>query len=124
MKKLILALLCITGQLICSAQNATLIPLLEFDNAAITSISENGEWACGSAFNNNDNAGYQSNASIWNLRTGERTYLISDDEMDKREEEEKRRKQEQRNCGNRARCKCGNVLLCVCGNARKLLERN
>lgn len=67
---------------LCIAQTATLTPLFEFDNAAITSISENGEWACGSAFNNNDYAGYQSNASKWNLQTGERTYLVSDDEID------------------------------------------
>ena len=41
------------------SQTATLTPILELDGAAITSVSENGKWACGSAFNNNDGAGYQ-----------------------------------------------------------------
>jgi hypothetical protein len=62
------------------SQTATLTPLLEIDGAAITSISTNGKWACGSTFNNNDGAGYQSNASKWNLETGERTYLVTEDE--------------------------------------------
>lgn len=62
------------------AQYAELVPVLEIDGAAITTISENGEWACGSAFNNNDGAGYQSNASKWNLATGERIYLVTEEE--------------------------------------------
>ena len=83
MKKLLLPLFFICYTIASSyAQIATLTPMLEFDGAAITSISENGEWACGSTFNNNDGAGYQSNASKWNLATGERTYLVSEDELD------------------------------------------
>lgn len=83
MKKLLLPLFFICCTIVSSyAQIATLTPMLEFDGAAITSISENGEWACGSTFNNNDGAGYQSNASKWNLATGERTYLVSEDELD------------------------------------------
>ena len=61
MKKLLLPLFFICYTIASSyAQIATLTPMLEFDGAAITSISENGEWACGSTFNNNDGAGYQS----------------------------------------------------------------
>lgn len=65
-----------------SQDTAELRPITESDNAAIVSISENGNWACGSAFNNADGAGYQSNASKWNLTTGERTYLVPEDELD------------------------------------------
>lgn len=83
MKKLLLPLLFACCTIFNAySQVATLMPMLELDGAAITSISENGEWACGSAFNNNDGAGYQSNASKWNLKTGERIYLVSDDELD------------------------------------------
>lgn len=82
MKKFLLSLFSISSILASIAQNATLTPLLELDNAAITCISENGEWACGAAFNNNDNAGYESNASKWNLLTGERIYLVANDEID------------------------------------------
>lgn len=64
------------------SQTATLTPILELDGAAITSVSENGKWACGSAFNNNDGAGYQSNASKWNLETGERIYLVPEEDLD------------------------------------------
>ena len=71
-------LICANAQ----SQNAELLPITEFDNAAITSISENGDWACGSAFNNADGAGFQSNASKWNLTTGERTHLVPEDELD------------------------------------------
>ena len=83
MKKLLLLLLftCCTACYIHS-QVATLTPLLELDGAAITSISENGEWACGAAQNNADNAGYTSNASKWNLKTGERIYLVSEEESE------------------------------------------
>ena len=63
-------------------QNAELRSLVEPDNAAIIYMSDNGIWACGSAFNNNDGAGFQSNASKWNLTTGERTYLVAEDELD------------------------------------------
>ncbi len=83
MKKLLLPLLfacCAISN--AHSQAATLTPILELDGAAVTSISENGEWACGSAFNNNDGAGYQSNASKWNLATGERIYLVTEDELD------------------------------------------
>ena len=83
MKKLLLPLLFACCTIFNAySQVTTLMPMLELDGAAITSISENGEWACGSAFNNNDGAGYQSNASKWNLKTGERIYLVSDDELD------------------------------------------
>ena len=86
MKKLLLSSLCFLSCTLFTnliAQTATLTPILEMDMAAITSISENGEWACGSAFNNSDEAGYQSNASKWNLSTGERIYLVSEDDFDK-----------------------------------------
>ncbi len=83
MKKLLLPLLFASCAIFnAHSQVATLTPMLELDGAAITSISENGEWACGSAFNNNDGAGYQSNASKWNLKTGERIYLVTEDELD------------------------------------------
>ena len=82
LKSLLFSALFCMNSAICIGQTAELTPLFEFDNAAITSISENGEWACGSAFNNSDNAGYQSNASKWNLKTGERIYLVSDEELD------------------------------------------
>lgn len=62
-KTLLISSFACSSSIISLGQNAELTPLFELDNAAITSISENGEWACGSAFNNNDNAGYQSNAS-------------------------------------------------------------
>ena len=82
-KKLLSALLLVTSIVGSSiAQTAQLTPLLEMDGAAITCISENGKWACGSTFNNTDYAGYQSNASKWNLETGERTYLVTQDELD------------------------------------------
>ena len=81
-KTLLISAFACSSSIISLGQNAELTPLFELDNAAITSISENGEWACGSAFNNNDNAGYQSNASKWNLKTGERIYLVSDEELD------------------------------------------
>mgnify|MGYP003312621850 CR=1 FL=1 len=64
-------------------QNAELRSLVEPDNAAIIYMSDNGIWACGSAFNNNDGAGFQNNASKWNLTTGERTYLVAEDELDR-----------------------------------------
>ncbi len=64
------------------SQTTELRSLIESDNASINCISENGEWACGSAFNNADGAGFQGNASKWNLTTGERTYLITEDEID------------------------------------------
>ena len=50
-------------------QNAELRSLLAEDDAAAIYMSDNGDWACGSAFNNNDGAGFQSNASKWNLTT-------------------------------------------------------
>ena len=70
-KTLLISAFVCSSSIISLGQNAELTPLFELDNAAITSISENGEWACGAAFNNNDNAGYQSNASKWNLKTHE-----------------------------------------------------
>ena len=83
MKKLLLIINCALCIIHCAfSQSGTLLPMLELDGAAITSISENGEWACGSTFNNNDGAGYQSNASKWNLKTGERIYLVTEDELD------------------------------------------
>lgn len=82
LKPLLFSIFIYANSAICIGQKAELTPLFAFDNAAITSISENGEWACGSAFNNSDNAGYQSNASKWNLKTGERIYLVSDEELD------------------------------------------
>ena len=82
LKSLLFSIFIYANSVICIGQKAELTPLFAFDNAAITSISENGEWACGSAFNNSDNAGYQSNASKWNLKTGERIYLVSDEELD------------------------------------------
>ena len=82
LKPLLFSTFIYANSVICIGQKAELTPLFAFDNAAITSISENGEWACGSAFNNSDNAGYQSNASKWNLKTGERIYLVSDEELD------------------------------------------
>ena len=82
LKPLLFSIFIYSNSVICIGQKAELTPLFAFDNAAITSISENGEWACGSAFNNSDNAGYQSNASKWNLKTGERIYLVSDEELD------------------------------------------
>ena len=82
LKPLLFSIFIYANSVICIGQKAELTPLFAFDNAAITSISENGEWACGSAFNNSDNAGYQSNASKWNLKTGERIYLVSDEELD------------------------------------------
>lgn len=68
---------------IAQGQNAELRSLVEPDNAAIIYMSDNGIWACGSAFNNNDGAGFQNNASKWNLTTGERTYLVAEDELDR-----------------------------------------
>lgn len=82
LKPLLFSIFIYANSVICIGQKAELTPLFAFDNAAITSISENGEWACGSAFNNSDNAGYQSNASKWNLKTGERIYLVSNEELD------------------------------------------
>ena len=63
-------------------QTTELRSMIESDNASINCLSENGEWACGSAFNNADGAGNQMNASKWNLTTGERTYLVPEDEID------------------------------------------
>ena len=82
MRKKLLSALLITASIAGSTivQTAQLTPILEIDGAAITSISTNGKWACGSTFNNNDGAGYQSNASKWNLETGERTYLVTEEE--------------------------------------------
>lgn len=83
MKKLLLIINCALCIIHCAfSQSGTLLPIHEIDGAAITSISQNGEWACGSAFNNNDGAGYQSNASKWNLQTGERIYLVAEGELD------------------------------------------
>lgn len=79
-KNLLIVTLLAAANMIC-AQSATLRPMWESDGAAVTSISENGEWACGSAFNSNDGAGFQSNASKWNLQTGERIYLVSEEDM-------------------------------------------
>ena len=64
-------------------QNAELRSLFAEDDAAVIYMSDNGDWACGSAFNNNDGAGFQSNASKWDLTTGERIYLVAEDELDR-----------------------------------------
>ncbi len=45
------------------------------DGATFSAISRNGKWAVGSAFDNSDNAGFSIAASVWNLETGERTFL-------------------------------------------------
>jgi uncharacterized membrane protein len=63
------------------AENS-LISIIAEDGATFSGISNNGKWAIGYAFNNNDNAGFSVYASKWDLETGERTILTtSDNEM-------------------------------------------
>lgn len=57
------------------SEKATLLSIIAEDEATFSGISNNGKWAVGYAFNNNDNAGFSIAASIWNLETGERTIL-------------------------------------------------
>lgn len=56
-------------------EKATLRSIIAEDDATFSGISNNGKWAVGYTFNNNDNAGFAIAASIWNLETGERTIL-------------------------------------------------
>lgn len=52
------------------------------DMAQPKGISENGKWACGSAFwTGAENQAGTINASKWNLETGERTFLVDQDVM-------------------------------------------
>ena len=63
-------------------EKATLRSIIAEDDATFSGISNNGKWAVGYAFNNNDNAGFSVYASKWDLETGERTILTtSDNEM-------------------------------------------
>jgi hypothetical protein len=59
-----------------------LLNLYAADMAQPKGISENGKWACGSAFwSGNENQSGTINASKWNLETGERIYLVDDQEL-------------------------------------------
>lgn len=52
------------------------------DMAQPKGISENGMWACGSAFwSGNENQVGAINASKWNLETGERIYLVGEGDV-------------------------------------------
>ena len=86
MKKLTTLLciaLCIVSTL--NAQNkptGVFLNLYAYDMAQPKGISENGMWACGSAFwSGNENQAGTINASKWNLETGERTFLVGEDDM-------------------------------------------
>ena len=79
--------LCIILCVICTvnAQNkptGVFMNLYAKDMAQPKGISENGMWACGSAFwSGNENQVGAINASKWNLETGERIYLVSEGEI-------------------------------------------
>ena len=63
-------------------QVSSIMPIFAEDGATFQGISHNGKWAVGYAFNNSDNAGFSVAASIWNLETGERILLsTNNDEM-------------------------------------------
>lgn len=86
MKKLTTLLcvaLCIIGTIY--AQNkptGVFMNLFAKDMAQPNAISENGNWAVGSAFwSGNENQAGTINASKWNLETGERIYLVAENEL-------------------------------------------
>ncbi len=85
MKK-ITTILCTILCAICaiSAQNqptGVFMNLYAKDMAQPNAISENGKWAVGSAFwSGNEGTAGTINASKWNLETGERIYLVNDDD--------------------------------------------
>ncbi len=60
--------------------NSLLKPIVAEDGATFVAISNNGKWAVGSAFDDSDNASYSVSASLWNLKTGERTFLATAEE--------------------------------------------
>lgn len=86
MKK-ITTLLCIAICIInmINAQNkpsGVFMNLFAEDMAQPNAISENGQWAVGSAFwSGNENQAGTINASKWNLETGERILLVKENEM-------------------------------------------
>lgn len=76
MKKVILISLIFIVALLdanfCSAQDASLEPVITDDGAIMSGVSDNGMWAAGYLTDGGDHY----NASIWNLETLERNTLV------------------------------------------------
>ncbi len=85
MKKITTLFAIIACVLSLNAQNqptGVFMNLFARDMAQPKGISENGLWACGSAFwSGNENQVGAINASKWNLETGERIYLVEENEI-------------------------------------------
>ena len=62
-------------------EKATLRSIIAEDDATFSGISNNGKWAVGSAFwSGEEGTAGTINASKWNLETGERIYLVNDED--------------------------------------------